>query len=70
MTEPEKKLELTKREIEILLLMADGLSTKQLADKLCLSGNTVSNHRKNMLRKTECKNTAELINKAVKKGVI
>lgn len=61
---------LTKREIEILLHMGDGLSSKQIADKLWLSENTVMNHRKNMLRKTNTKNVAELIAYAFKNKII
>lgn len=61
---------LTKREIEILLRMADGWSSKQIADKLNLSHNTVMNHRKNMLRKTNTKNVAELISYSIRNGII
>jgi DNA-binding CsgD family transcriptional regulator len=62
--EPEEAL-LTKREKEILKWMADGWSSKQLADKFNLSNNTIMNHRKNMLRKTNAKNVAELIKYAI-----
>lgn len=53
---------LTKKEIEVVKWMSEGLSSKQIADKLKLSVHTVNNHRKNMLHKTNCKNMAELIN--------
>lgn len=52
---------LTKREIEILKYIADGLSSIQIADKLCLSPHTINTHRKNMLRRTNSKNTADLL---------
>ena len=62
--DPQKAI-LTKREIEMLKWVSDGLSTKQIAAKFHLSLNTVMNHRKNMLRKTNTKNAAELIHFAI-----
>jgi DNA-binding CsgD family transcriptional regulator len=61
---------LSKREREILGRLADGLSSKQIADKLHLSENTIVNHRKNILRKTNTKNVAELIRYAINSGII
>ena len=61
---------LTKRETEILPLIADGLSSKQIAGKLFVSISTVSNHRANILHKTHCKNCLELIKYAIKAGLI
>jgi len=52
---------LTNREIEILRCIADGLNTKQIAEKLFISENTVFNHRRNMLHKTASKTTAQLL---------
>ena len=52
---------LSKREIEILRLIADGLNSIQIADRLYLSPHTVNTHRKNMLRKTNSSNTADLL---------
>lgn len=57
---------ITKRELELLKLLSDGFSSKQIADKLHISIYTVSNHRKNMLQKTNTKSTAELVNYAIK----
>ncbi|MEO9805870.1 MAG: LuxR C-terminal-related transcriptional regulator [Reichenbachiella sp.] len=51
----------TRREREVLHLIADGLSAKQLADKLYISVHTAINHRKNLISKLHVKNTAELI---------
>jgi DNA-binding CsgD family transcriptional regulator len=53
--------DLTQREKEILNLIAQGMSSKQIADKLSISQNTVSNHRKNMLAKAGAKSSAELV---------
>jgi DNA-binding CsgD family transcriptional regulator len=61
---------LSGREREILGWLADGLSSKQIADKLFISESTVVNHRKNMLKKTNAKNIAELIRYGISKGFI
>lgn len=52
---------ITKREKEILLLISKGYASKQIADKLQISINTVNNHRRNILSKTGCLNTFEAI---------
>jgi DNA-binding CsgD family transcriptional regulator len=52
---------LTLREIEILDFIAKGFSSKQIADRLSISTNTVANHRRNMLRKRGAKSSAELV---------
>jgi DNA-binding CsgD family transcriptional regulator len=61
---------LTKQEKNIVKWMADGLSTKMIADKLCLSENTITAHRKNMLRKTNTKNVAQLIAFVIRNSII
>ncbi len=61
---------MSKRELEILKLMADGFGSKQIAHKLHLSVNTISNHRKNMLQKANCNTSAELLNHALKHGLV
>ncbi|MBC7508933.1 MAG: response regulator transcription factor [Ferruginibacter sp.] len=50
--------------------MADGFSSKQVAAKLKISENTVSNHRQNMLRKTNTKNVAELVAFCIRSRII
>jgi DNA-binding NarL/FixJ family response regulator len=65
----EDKL-LSSHEKNILNLMADGFSSKQVAGKLKISENTVSNHRQNMLRKTNTKNVAELVAFAIRSRLI
>lgn len=54
---------LTTKEQEILELVSTGLTTKEIAHKLHVSHHTVESHRKNLLRKCQAKNTAELIYK-------
>lgn len=56
-----KKYNLTKREIEILRLITGALSNKQIAKELFISDQTVSVHRKNIMRKLGVSNTAGLI---------
>jgi len=51
----------TKREKEILHLIGEGYSTKQIADKLNISVNTVETHRRHLLEKIQVKNSMELI---------
>lgn len=54
-------LKISKREKEVLDLIADGFSSKQIADMLFISNHTAISHRKNLLRKFNVKNTAHLI---------
>lgn len=61
---------LTRREREILHLVAEGLTTSQIADQLFASKRTVETHRQNVLEKTGCKNTAALISSASKQGLL
>lgn len=61
---------LTARETEIIQLIADGKSTKEIADKLFLSHHTINSHRKNILRKLQIKSPAELIVKALDLGIV
>lgn len=61
---------ITKRESEILKLIADGLTNQEIADQLFISTFTVDTHRKNLLLKFNAKNTATLVKIVVSKGVI
>lgn len=61
---------ITKRESEILKLIADGLTNQEIADKLFISIFTVDSHRKNLLLKFNAKNTATLVKIVVSKGII
>jgi PAS domain S-box-containing protein len=54
----------TKRELEILQLIGEGYSTKQIADKLFISINTVETHRRHLLEKLQVKNSMELIKRS------
>lgn len=58
----------TSREIEILQLVATGLTNQQIADKLFTSRRTVESHRQNLLEKTGALNTPALVKHAMEKG--
>ena len=59
---------LTAREQEILRLVADGLTTAQIAEKLFTSPRTVESHRQHIMAKTGTRNTATLVKAAVSQG--
>jgi len=59
--EDSKKPILTRREKEVLLLIAEGMTNNAIAEKLFVSTTTVDSHRKNLLAKFDAKNTATLI---------
>ncbi len=61
---------LTDREIEILKLIASGLSNKEIGDQLFISHRTVDTHRTNLMKKLEINNIAGLIRFAIKNGYI
>ncbi len=61
---------LTSREKEILQLIAEGHSTKEIADMLYITRNTVSTHRKNLMQKLDIHNVAQLTQYAIAKGLI
>lgn len=65
-----QKNSISKREQEIITLIADGLTTKKIAAKLFISPHTVETHRQNILLKLGFKNTAELVKYAVQKGLL
>lgn len=60
----------TKRELEVIQKLAQGKSSSEIAELLYLSTYTVNTHKKNILRKTDCKNTPELITLCVREGLI
>ena len=64
------KQNLSKRETEILRYISQGMASKQIAEAMGLSVNTVSNHRRNMLAKTRCTSSAELIKYGINHGSI
>jgi DNA-binding CsgD family transcriptional regulator len=61
---------LTRREKEVLQLIAQGLTNKEIADRLFVSSSTVDSHRKNLLSKFDVLNTAALIRQAMLQGLL
>ncbi len=61
---------LTSRESEILRLVAEGLSNKEISDRLFISHRTVDTHRTNLMRKIGVTNVAGLIRFAIRHGYI
>ena len=61
---------LSAREIEIIELVADGLTNQEIADKLTISKRTVDNHVSNVFTKTGSKNRVALLNWAMDNGRI
>lgn len=66
----EPQSELSEREIEILILICQGFSNQEIADQLFISKRTVDKHRANILEKSECKNTAQLVMYAIKSKLV
>ncbi|WGK65305.1 response regulator transcription factor [Croceiramulus getboli] len=58
------------REQEVLQLVANGLSSKEISQALFISDHTVHSHRKNLMDKFQVHNTAQLIQKAAKQNII
>ena len=66
----EKQGALSKRETEVLQLIAEGLTNAEIADKLFTSKRTIETHRQSIIGKTQTKNTASLIRFAVSEGIV
>jgi len=70
MMTPECPVDFSKRETEVLSLIAQGYTNKEIADKLFTSRRTVEGHRHAMINKANVRNSAELIRFAVKNSLI
>jgi len=66
----EDELNITKREKEILQLMAEGMNNKEIADSLFVSERTIIGHKSNLLAKSGCKNTIGLLAYAIKNKLV
>lgn len=62
--------DLSDREKEILVLICKGLSNQEIGDRLFISKRTVDKHRSNILAKTSCKNTANLVVYAITNNLV
>jgi DNA-binding NarL/FixJ family response regulator len=70
LSEDTGMVSLTRREKEVIQLISEGLSNKEIGEKLILSTHTIDSHRKNLLSKFNAKNKAELVKKAMEKGLL
>ncbi|MFA8301264.1 MAG: response regulator transcription factor [Hyphomicrobiales bacterium] len=68
--QPKSENQFSKREKEILTLIAKGMSSSEIASKLNISVKTVSNHRSSLNSKAGVKNTAGLLSFALKNDLI
>lgn len=66
----ESEIKLTKREIEVITLIAEEYTTQEIADQLFLSKHTIESYRKNLISKLNVRNLAGLTKHALKKGYI
>ena len=66
----KQEFELTKRELEILQLVKDGLLSKEISDKLSISVHTVNTHRQRFLEKLGANNSFEAVMFATRYGLL
>jgi DNA-binding NarL/FixJ family response regulator len=66
---PEVLADLSRREVEVLRLLAAGKSNREIADALCISLNTVATHVRNILTKTGTANRTEAAAYALRRGL-
>src|SRR5438046_2100113 len=67
---PLSQQELSERELEVLALIADGRSNREIASLLLVSKRTVETHRKNIMKKLEIRSTAGLTRFAISHGIV
>jgi two-component system response regulator NreC len=68
--QPMVQDDLTPRELEVLTLIADGLTNAEIADQLVISVKTVDRHRENIMRKLNMHSRIDLVKYALKMGLI
>lgn len=68
--DPENAESLTSREKEIVLLVVDGMTNKEIADKLCISVRTVDSHKNNVMQKLHLKSSVELVKYAIRTRMV
>jgi DNA-binding CsgD family transcriptional regulator len=61
---------LTKREIEVIVLLGHGKNSREVADLLLIERRTVQFHVYNIYRKLGCKNTLSLLQEAIRRGLV
>jgi DNA-binding NarL/FixJ family response regulator len=66
----KRKISLTRREIDVLRMIANEYTNDEIAKKFDLSKRTIDSHRQNIISKLQVKNTAGLIKYAIKLGIV
>lgn len=66
----DTELAFSGRELELIKLLAEGLASKEIAERMGITKNTVDTHRRKLLRKAGCKNTSALAVLMVKRGLL
>ncbi len=69
-SEPKSDVLLTKRETEIIRMIAEELTNSEIAERLGISSRTVDTHRRNLLQKLDVKNTAGLVKFAIQNNLL
>jgi NarL family two-component system response regulator LiaR len=67
---PERSSELTPREVEVVRLLVDGLTNKEIAARLNLSGRTVHAHLSNAMKRTSTRSRTQLAVLALRRGIV
>ncbi len=70
MDEESRSVRLTRREEDILKLISQELTTREIAEKLCVSEKTVESHRAHLLQKLGVRNIAGLVREAILRGFV
>jgi two-component system NarL family response regulator/two-component system response regulator DevR len=68
--EADRRMGLTAQEVEIVRLVAEGLTNKQIAQRVILSENTIKSHLQSIMNKMAVSNRAELVSRAMKMSII
>jgi DNA-binding NarL/FixJ family response regulator len=68
--EEQNSADLTAREVEILTLISEGMTSQQIAEQLHISPRTVDTHRSNLMQKVNVNNTAALVRFAIKNDLV
>lgn len=68
--ESEQTILLSERELQVLSLISEGMTNKEIGEKIFISEHTVASHRKNLMRKFDAGNNVDLVIKAIKERII
>ncbi len=68
--ETEKTVLVSERELQVLSLISEGMTNKEIAERIFISEHTVASHRKSLMRKFDAGNNVDLVIKAIKERII